>query len=160
MADIGTASSRAEPEPRAARATRSTGTGYPAPEPLPPECDLLVRDLVLQLARRGAELHHTDGTGQQTLLDVEVGEVRCVLTQLPVEGNRLSSVHALSPREMEIARLVGVGHTNKTIAAVLDISLYTVSTHIRRIFAKLGVSTRAAMIAALSGDLESSAEHR
>ncbi|MER7959791.1 helix-turn-helix transcriptional regulator [Streptomyces sp. NPDC096030] len=160
MADIVSESSRTQPGRRAIGATGSAGTGYPDLEPLQPECDLLVRDLVLQLARRGAELHRTDGTGQQTLLDVEVGEVRCVLTQVSTDENRFNAVRMLSPREIEIARLIGAGHTNKTIAAVLDISLYTVSTHIRRIFAKLGVSTRAAMIAALSGDLESPAEHR
>ncbi|WP_433785349.1 helix-turn-helix domain-containing protein [Actinomycetospora sp. CA-101289] len=58
----------------------------------------------------------------------------------------------LSPRELEIARMVGLGHTNKRIAAVLEISGWTVSAHVRRIFDKLGVSSRAAMIATLSGD--------
>ena len=45
--------------------------------------------------------------------------------------------------------MVARGHTNKTIARVLDISLWTVSTHLRRVFAKLGVSSRAAMVAAV-----------
>jgi DNA-binding CsgD family transcriptional regulator len=56
----------------------------------------------------------------------------------------------LSPRERQIAHLVGLGHTNKTIAGLLGISLWTVSTHLRRTFAKLGVSTRAAMVGALA----------
>jgi DNA-binding CsgD family transcriptional regulator len=47
--------------------------------------------------------------------------------------------------------MVGLGCTNKMIAASLGISLYTVSTHLRRIFAKLGVQTRAAMVAVLAG---------
>jgi len=53
----------------------------------------------------------------------------------------------LSGREQEIARLVAKGLPNKIIAAVLDISPWTVSTHLRRIFAKLNVSTRAEMVA-------------
>jgi DNA-binding CsgD family transcriptional regulator len=57
---------------------------------------------------------------------------------------------ALSAREQEIARLISAGHTNKTVAAVLDISLWTVDTHIRRIFAKLGVRSRSAMVAQLA----------
>lgn len=56
----------------------------------------------------------------------------------------------LSAREQEIARLISAGHTNKTVAAVLDISLWTVDTHIRRIFAKLGVRSRSAMVAHLA----------
>jgi DNA-binding CsgD family transcriptional regulator len=54
---------------------------------------------------------------------------------------------ALSPRELEIVRMVAKGHPNKIIADVLEISSWTVSTYLRRIFAKLGVGSRAAMIA-------------
>jgi DNA-binding NarL/FixJ family response regulator len=53
----------------------------------------------------------------------------------------------LSPRELEIARLVAKGYPNKTIAAVLDISPWTVGTYLRRTYAKLGVRCRAAMVA-------------
>ncbi|HZA34714.1 MAG TPA: helix-turn-helix transcriptional regulator, partial [Vicinamibacterales bacterium] len=59
---------------------------------------------------------------------------------------------SLSPREREIVRLVAKGLPNKAIADVLDISLWTVATHLRRIFAKLGVGTRAEMIARVIGD--------
>jgi len=55
----------------------------------------------------------------------------------------------LSPREKEIVRMVAEGHPNKVIADVLAISSWTVCTHLRRIFAKLGVCSRAAMVAQL-----------
>jgi DNA-binding CsgD family transcriptional regulator len=55
----------------------------------------------------------------------------------------------LSPREKEIVRMVAQGHPNKIIAAVLNISSWTVCTHLRRVFAKLGVGSRAAMVARL-----------
>ena len=55
--------------------------------------------------------------------------------------------HNLSPREQEIVRLVARGRPNKAIAAILEISPWTVSTHIRRIFAKLGVNSRSEMVA-------------
>ena len=55
----------------------------------------------------------------------------------------------LSPREQEIVRMVAKGHPNKVIADVLSISSWTVCTHLRRIFAKLGVGSRAAMVAQL-----------
>jgi DNA-binding CsgD family transcriptional regulator len=57
--------------------------------------------------------------------------------------------HGLSPRELQIARLVANGATNQVIARALDISTWTVSTHLRRIFAKLDVCTRAEMVAQL-----------
>lgn len=62
----------------------------------------------------------------------------------------LSGEAPLSPREQEIARLVAIGYPNKTIAGILDISPWTVATHVRRIFNKLGVHGRAAMIAELA----------
>ncbi len=45
--------------------------------------------------------------------------------------------------------MVAKGYPNKMIARVLEISSWTVSTHLRRIFAKLGVCSRAAMVAHL-----------
>jgi DNA-binding NarL/FixJ family response regulator len=50
---------------------------------------------------------------------------------------------ALSEREAEIVRLLGSGQTDKTIAEILGISVWTVHAHVRRVFEKLGVHTRA-----------------
>jgi DNA-binding CsgD family transcriptional regulator len=55
----------------------------------------------------------------------------------------------LSPREGEIVRLVAKGYPNKAIAVVLEISPWTVATHLRRIYGKLSVNTRAEMVAML-----------
>jgi DNA-binding CsgD family transcriptional regulator len=52
----------------------------------------------------------------------------------------------LTARELQIVSLVAEGRVNKQIAGTLRISEWTVSTHLRRIFAKLGVETRAAMV--------------
>ncbi len=49
--------------------------------------------------------------------------------------------------EHEIVRMVAQGHPNKIIANALNISSWTVSTHLRHIFAKFGVGSRAAMVA-------------
>jgi DNA-binding CsgD family transcriptional regulator len=85
--------------------------------------------------------------GQEVVLDVEVGGFRCILLRLQPQAQ--VGDPTLSPREHEIARMVAKGYANKTIATVLDISSWTVGTYLRRIFAKLGVSTRAAMVARL-----------
>jgi ATP/maltotriose-dependent transcriptional regulator MalT len=53
----------------------------------------------------------------------------------------------LSRRELEILELVAAGTTNRDAAAKLLISEATVKTHLLNIYAKLGVSDRAAAVA-------------
>jgi DNA-binding CsgD family transcriptional regulator len=62
-------------------------------------------------------------------------------------------VTRLSAREQEIVRLVARGLPNKSIGAVLDISPWTVATHLRRIYAKLNVPSCAAMVAAAAAEM-------
>jgi DNA-binding CsgD family transcriptional regulator len=52
----------------------------------------------------------------------------------------------LTGRELEITTLVALGWSNTQIAEKLHLSEWTVSTHLRRIFTKLAVSSRAAMV--------------
>jgi DNA-binding NarL/FixJ family response regulator len=56
---------------------------------------------------------------------------------------------ALSGREREVAKLVEQGRTNRQIAAELYLSEKTVETHLSRVFAKLGVGSRAEVAAAV-----------
>lgn len=53
----------------------------------------------------------------------------------------------LTQRELQVLRLVAAGRTNKAIAAELVLSRRTVDRHMSNIFAKLGVSSRAAATA-------------
>lgn len=64
----------------------------------------------------------------------------------------------LTGRELEIAVLVAQGHPTKNIAYRLRISEWTVSTHLRRIFAKLGVYSRAAMVYRCASLIDRAAE--
>jgi DNA-binding CsgD family transcriptional regulator len=50
----------------------------------------------------------------------------------------------LTPREIEVLRLVIGGLTNRKIAEQLGLSTRTVDAHLRSIYGKLGVSTRSA----------------
>jgi ATP/maltotriose-dependent transcriptional regulator MalT len=54
------------------------------------------------------------------------------------------AAHGLSPRELEVLRLVATGKSNREIAAVLVISEHTVARHVQNIFTKLGVPSRTA----------------
>jgi DNA-binding NarL/FixJ family response regulator len=51
-------------------------------------------------------------------------------------------VEALTPRELEVVRLLTQGKSNPQIAQELVISRLTVKTHVERIIRKLGVSDR------------------
>jgi DNA-binding NarL/FixJ family response regulator len=53
----------------------------------------------------------------------------------------------LTARELQVLRLVAAGRSNREIAAALVISDHTVRRHLQNIFAKLGVSSRAAATA-------------
>jgi two-component system response regulator NreC len=53
----------------------------------------------------------------------------------------------LTTRELEVLRLLALGHTSAEIATKLQLSRRTVETHRARILRKLGVSTRAELVA-------------
>jgi DNA-binding CsgD family transcriptional regulator len=77
----------------------------------------------------------------------KVNECDCViLMKAPdQETDELDLSVVLTARELQIATLVALGCPNKQVADKLRISEWTVATYLRRIFAKLGVDTRAAM---------------
>ena len=58
----------------------------------------------------------------------------------------------LTPRETEVFGLVRTGLTNRGIADALVVSEATVKVHIRHIYEKLGVRTRAEALAQDLGD--------
>ena len=53
----------------------------------------------------------------------------------------------LTPRELEVARLIAAGRSNKQIAAELVISQRTAENHVERILIKLGFTSRAQVAA-------------
>ena len=57
-------------------------------------------------------------------------------------GSRAAGAAGLSPRELEVVRLVAVGRTNREVAQQLYLSPRTVDMHVRNILRKLDCSTR------------------
>jgi DNA-binding CsgD family transcriptional regulator len=58
-----------------------------------------------------------------------------------------TDTHGLSPRELEVLRLVAAGKPNREIASLLVVSEHTVARHVQNIFTKVGVSSRSAATA-------------
>jgi DNA-binding NarL/FixJ family response regulator len=59
-------------------------------------------------------------------------------------GRTRGDGHGLTAREVDVLRLFAAGKSNREIAGALVISERTVARHLQNIFAKLGVSSRAA----------------
>ena len=109
----------------------------------------MLRELALiSRGRAGAPAAPNQGMVQEVLAEVDIEGATYRLTRL---RERPSDVD-VTPRELEIARLVGRGLATKEISAHLGISSWTVLTHLRRLFSRLGVNTRSAMVKRLSDE--------
>jgi ATP/maltotriose-dependent transcriptional regulator MalT len=85
---------------------------------------------------------------------LELNVARAVFEQLGaapdlarIDGLGRGAPHGLTPRELQVLRLVATGKTNKAIAAELFVSEKTVDRHVSNIFTKLDVPSRAAATA-------------
>ena len=94
--------------------------------------------------------------GDRESADLELETARAVFAELGattdlsiVDSLRGSAVDTagLSPRELEVVRLVAAGRSNQAIATELVLSEKTVARHLSNIFGKLGVSSRTAAAA-------------
>ena len=111
-------------------------------------------DCLYETARaRVLTAHALRSVGDEDSASLELEAAREVFTRLGAEpdarrvddliGNTQKS-GGLSPRELEVLKLVAAGRSNKEIAAKLFISENTVARHMQNIFMKLGVGSRAA----------------
>ncbi|WP_299488023.1 LuxR C-terminal-related transcriptional regulator [Acaryochloris sp. IP29b_bin.137] len=89
------------------------------------------------------ELNFLDYT---EICQFEINGQSCAIIEIKTTESTANIPKLLTERELQIAHLVAQGQQNKQIAKQLRISEWTVSTHLRRIFAKLNVDSRAAMV--------------
>lgn len=70
---------------------------------------------------------------------------RALLTQ-QTSPEKPDPVAALTPRELEVLRLIATGHTNREIAKLLAISVRTVESHRANLMDKLDLRNRAGLV--------------
>jgi two-component system, NarL family, response regulator NreC len=113
----------------------------------------------LRAGARGYVLKHAAGTelvqairaaaGGGTWLNPDLGARMAATPESPT-----GTLAELSDRELEVLRLIALGHTNNEIAEQLYLSVRTVETHRAHIQQKLGRSSRAELVRyALDNDL-------
>ena len=111
-----------------------------------------------ELAARipGARLVPLDSDNHITLADepawpVFVDEVSAFLAPDRVAaGTPAGALRSLTDREIDVLRLVGQGRDNAEVAQELALSVRTVERHLTSIYAKLGLTGRAALAASVA----------
>ncbi len=99
---------------------------------------------VLQVCNGGASI--TPNLARRLLQKFEApvsGAGAAARAPAPASARPGAPAHTLSERECEVLRLVALGHTSPEIAQQLGLSVQTVNTHIRNIYRKLQVKSRA-----------------
>jgi len=103
-------------------------------------------DAEIQLAlRSGASGYLLKSTPAKEMLSA-IRSVHAGLRHVPAEVATILAEHfgdeGLTPREMDVLRLIRDGHRNKEIAALLEISETTVNFHIKNLVSKLRANDR------------------
>ncbi len=80
--------------------------------------------------------------GEPLLSQTMAGQLLRRLASESRAGSAPATEH-LTPRELEVLRLVARGQTNREIAASLSLAAGTVKVHVQHLISKLGVSDRA-----------------
>jgi DNA-binding CsgD family transcriptional regulator len=92
--------------------------------------------------------YHRAGAGGDAARALRLGGRGRGRPRRPVKGWK-----ALTRAQLEVARHVALGLSNPEIAAALHVSRYTVATHLKHVFAKLDVSSRAELAARVTREL-------
>ena len=101
--------------------------------------------LVSRALKAGARAYLLKGMLRKELLEtiraVHAGQKR-LSSEIAAEIAEHATDFALTPREIDVLRLVAVGNANKEVAARLSLTEVTVKSHVKNILAKLGANDR------------------
>lgn len=108
---------------------------------------------ILRAVEAGAAGYLLKDAEPQVLLDAVAAAARGETVLAPEVATRLMArvrtpAPELSPRELEVVRLVAEGLANREIARRLFLSEATVKSHLVHVFTKLGVASRTGAVAA------------
>ena len=131
-------------------------TSVIAPEDRPGARDRFTQKMLGTALTSEATGHLVSTAG--TRVSVEVSSVQLksgetvvgvfgLIEERPDDTTRAPPPH-LTPRQVEVLRLLEQGHSTKQIAAELHLSTETVRNHVRRLFRALGVNSRLEAVAA------------
>jgi DNA-binding NarL/FixJ family response regulator len=105
---------------------------------------------VSRALKAGARAYLLKGSLRKELLEtiraVHSGQKR-LSSEVAAEIAEHSTDDALTPREVDVLRLLASGNANKAIAAKLSLTEETVKSHVRNILAKLGANDRTHAVA-------------
>ena len=106
--------------------------------------------LVARALKAGARAYLLKGLLRKELLEtiraVHAGQKR-ISPEVAAEIAEHATDDALTPREIDVLRLIARGNPNKIIAAELSLTEETVKSHIRNILSKLGANDRTHAVA-------------
>ncbi len=111
---------------------------------MPPPPSLLPRRYPLALlGRLNDRIARTgDGELKRTRLSTEVlPSLKSPVSPIQAIGV-LATLLSLTPRQAEVLHWVAEGKTNSEISIILECSFFTVKTHLKEIFQRLGVHSR------------------
>jgi len=92
----------------------------------------------------GAAASKLRGAVREGKLCPEAVEAVLASAGQPARRDSAERLSGLTPREIEVLRLIAAGHTAKEAARQLDIAPKTADNHIQSLYSKIGVATRAA----------------
>ena len=124
-------------------------SGYESPEILLRSMRLGVdgfREKSVRVEEIAAAVELVAGGGQAFTASQQA-QVRPLMARLTVRSREAASLAAtLTPRERQLLHLVVRGHTNRQCARRLGVAERTVESHLFKVYAKLGASTRIAAV--------------
>ena len=124
------------PRPRARSEDPRRRRRVPGDDPGPPHRAALPPERAARLLEHDVRSGRLDGDAVRAVIDA---------AGLEVAGRvRVERASGLSDREVEVLRLLARGLSNREIARQLDVSPRTAEHHVQHIYAKIGLSSRAA----------------